>query len=131
MKFAVSLRGQFTTTGEDGAPLELEAARVAMADHLDRVMEELIRLDAEDPEIDLDLGESIVDFSVVTKGDDPVAASEKASGQIRSAIHAAGGGTPGWPHPTDRAWNVRIVGSSSDLVVHLDDETGEHRLIEA
>jgi hypothetical protein len=64
---------------------------------LDRVMEELVKLDVTDPSIGGTLSDGDVEFSLAVGADTLEKATVSAFGTIRTAIHAAGGGTPGWP----------------------------------
>jgi hypothetical protein len=74
-------------------------------DHLessiDRIMEELVRLaevDARisDPNIGADLATGLVEFSLTVDAAEQDV-TKVAVTAIRTAIHAAGQGTPGWP----------------------------------
>jgi hypothetical protein len=64
---------------------------------LDVVMEELVRLDVTDPSIGGTLSDGDIEFSLAVEADTLEKATASAFGTIRAAIHAAGGGTPGWP----------------------------------
>jgi hypothetical protein len=73
---------------------------------LDRVMSELLALEActsalTDSAIGLDLAEMSAEISVSVKAESPEAAIALAMSSIRTAIHAAGGSTAGWPSVTD------------------------------
>jgi hypothetical protein len=68
----------------------------SIPDQLDAVMDELLRLDATDPAIGLSLGSREVEISVVIESDSLDVAAEQGNAMIRSAIHYAGGATPGW-----------------------------------
>lgn len=71
--------------------------------HLDEVMEELIRLDVEDPSVNATLATGSVEISLViatVEAPNPEIipdAVRRGLNTIRSAIHAAGGVTPDWP----------------------------------
>ena len=93
---------------------------MAIEHHLDNVMEELLKLDALDPTIGL--GDDLVDFSVMTEAINPVDAVNKASGTLRTAIHAAGGGTPDWPKVSDEVWGVWLVSVRTDAVLSPADD---------
>lgn len=77
-----------------GSPDDLER-------HLDAVMEELVELDCGDPSIAATLGTGQVRLSLLFDpaacGIEPAHANMYALAQFRTAVHAAGGGTAGWP----------------------------------
>jgi hypothetical protein len=85
MLFNVALQVQFI-----GDLSELEKL-------LDVVMEELVRLDVTDPSIGGTLSDGDVEFGLAVEAETLEKATVGAFGTIRTAIHAAGGGTPGWP----------------------------------
>jgi hypothetical protein len=115
IKFSVSLEGTVIVTPEFDGELFDESATIEA--HLDAVMDELLKLDAEDPSIEASVEEGSVAFSVVVEAPNPVEAVTTASGFLRTAIHAAGGGTPDWPSPYAERWAVRLVrGGSRELV---------------
>ena len=90
-------------------------ARDEMDRHLDDVMDQLIELDALDPSISL--SDDLVEFSVVVFGSNPLVATETAGSVLRTAIHAANGGTPDWPTSSDHeAWSVSLVGLNAESV---------------
>jgi hypothetical protein len=64
---------------------------------LDRVMEELIKLRTTDPSIGGTLPDGDIEFSLAVEGETLQDAVMGAFGTIRTAIHAAEGGTGGWP----------------------------------
>jgi hypothetical protein len=81
-------------------------------------MDELLKLDADDAMVDLDLeNDNSVRFSVSFEAVNPIVAIQEASGMIRTAIHAAGGATPDWPNEHDEAWAVRLVRAESTELV--------------
>lgn len=84
--------------------------------HLDLVMGELVVLKATDPVIDLDLTDCRVVLSVSVETTNPVEAVKTASTMMRSAIHAAGGGTPDWPDVASEEWGISLTGVQSSLV---------------
>lgn len=90
---------------------------------LDRVMSEFLRLEVADPSIDATLTAGTVTFTVTVEAANPVEAVNQASMIVRSAIHAAGGGTPDWPGPVVGDWAARLVrvGSSDVGVEQLVD----------
>jgi hypothetical protein len=107
MHFVVTLVGTIAVTDENGkSPPDADELLEA---HLDAVMDELERLKAGDPDIELDLTECHVKFAVLVEASDPDAAIANASPVVRSAIHAAGGSTPDWPDSDARVWSVRRV----------------------
>jgi hypothetical protein len=63
----------------------------------DRIMEELVDLGVADPLISGDMATGDVEIFVMVEADSHRAAADKAMAGIRTAIHAAGGGTPDWP----------------------------------
>lgn len=109
-QFLVSLVGRVAVSGAGSKSLEGEV----IERHLDEVMEELLRLDATDPSIDLDLSRNEVTMSVLLEAPDPLKATNDASGLIRAAIHAAHGSTPDWPVPPNEAWSVVLLSLRSD-----------------
>ena len=118
VRFGVALEGTISVARDDGKPAENPDALIEA--HLDDVMDELLGLDAGDATISVDLEDDdnkLVKLSVVVESSNQVEAVEKASGVIRTAIHAAGGGTPDWPVPYDGAWAVRLIRvESAELV---------------
>jgi hypothetical protein len=73
---------------------------------LDRVMNELLALEActeglADSAIGLDLESLSAEISVSVEAESPESAIATAVNAIRTAIHAAGGSTAGWPTVTD------------------------------
>jgi hypothetical protein len=82
-----------------GQPDDLERA-------LDRVMDELVRLNAVDPSISATIDEGEVEISVVVDADTPDAAVVEGASTVRTALHAAEWHTPTWP-----AFNARSVGA--------------------
>jgi len=78
--------------------------------HIDSVMEELLRLEAVDPSVDVNFSRATIHMHVRVGAANPVDATIAASGLFRSAIHAAGGSTPDWPSPGDQTWSVQLTG---------------------
>lgn len=114
VEFAVELRGCISIQGSS----DRSADAAIIEKHLDQVMEELMVLDAQDPSIELDLtNDNEVTFSLAVEVPNPVSAVEIASGLLRTAIHAAGGGTPDWPNIDDEAWSIQLLGISSSIVL--------------
>ena len=99
----------------DGGPVGDEADSV-IEENLDHAMQELVSLGATDPRIDAAVVERGASFFVTVEAPNPIDASTAASGLIRTAIHAAGGGTPDWPAPSSEAWLVRLLGVASHAV---------------
>jgi hypothetical protein len=64
---------------------------------LDVVMEELVKLDVTDPSIGGTLSDGDIELTLAIEAETLEKATASAFGTIRTAIHAAGGGTPGWP----------------------------------
>ena len=64
---------------------------------LDVVMEEMVKLHVTDPSIGGTLSDGDIEFSLAVEAETLEKATVSAFGTIRTAIHAAGGGTPGWP----------------------------------
>jgi hypothetical protein len=99
-------RKQDLLGGRGAVRLYMETELVYTADHavdiqgfFDRVMEEFLTLRVDDPGIGVDLQRREVSIGLVAQGEgfeDAVAAGMNA---IRTAIHAAGGATPGWLGP--------------------------------
>jgi hypothetical protein len=68
---------------------------------VDRLMEELLKIEAGDPAITdsdlaVDLSECIVEVQMIVDAPDQAQAMVKALAALRSAIHAVGVSTPGW-----------------------------------
>lgn len=69
---------------------------------LDEVMDELLACrDLIDPCMDYNTETREVGFDVTVEAEDPLDALVKALTLIRTALHAARIGTPGWPHASD------------------------------
>jgi hypothetical protein len=107
VRFSVSLSGVFEPQIEPTRAEEL----------LDSVMEEMLSLGAHDASIEASLGERQVAIFVRVEAPNPIDAIGEASVVIRSAIHAAGGGTPDWPKALDKAWGIQLENVSSDVLV--------------
>jgi hypothetical protein len=63
----------------------------------DRVMEELLNLGVQDPSVGGSLTSGEVQISLTLNASTKREAISKANALMRTAIHAAGGATPGWP----------------------------------
>jgi len=111
LQFVVSLSGRIIVPG-----VEEKVARGLIEAHLDGVMDELLNLGAQDPDIELDLSTASVAFAVIVTAANPLGAASQASGLLRSAIHTAGGGTPDWPTPPHDAWAIQLLKVSSEVV---------------
>lgn len=71
--------------------------RDAFEEHVEAVLVELSALDGiSDADAMVDYSQPKVTFSMVVTSDAPSQAVERAVMSMRTAIHAAGGGTPGW-----------------------------------
>jgi len=105
--YVVSLEGTIAVYDREGST-PANANEILEA-HLDAVMDELVRLDAGDPDIELDLSDCRVRFAILVEADDEAPAVGKASPTLRSAIHAAGGSTPGRPETDQPAWGIERV----------------------
>lgn len=103
--FSVALRGVIVASSGEQADVERR---------LDDVMEELLHLQSADPSIEATLEDGSVRISVTVTAADPLQAANEASGLIRAAVHAAGGGTPDWPDAGHRAWSMRLLGVSAN-----------------
>lgn len=110
----VSLVGLVRVTGPGDEPIA--NADELIESHLDEVLDELLRLEAIDPSVDLDLTEHEVTLSVLVEKPNPIDATNAASVLIRTAIHAANGSTPDWPGALDKAWSVQLLSLSTDPV---------------
>jgi hypothetical protein len=66
-------------------------------DMTDRVMEELLKLGVEDPSVGGSLTSGEIQISLMIEASSKREAVSEADALIRTAIHAAGGATPGWP----------------------------------
>jgi hypothetical protein len=76
----------------------------SLADHVDSVVEELHNLDEQnrsllDVGVGLDASVREVEIDMTVEADTPEDAAKLALALTRCAIHAAGGGTPGWDNP--------------------------------
>ena len=105
----VSLVGRIAVTGPNGQPPS--NADELIEKHVDEVLDELLRLNAVDPAIDLDLTQNEVVISVLVEEPDPLFATITASGLIRSAIHLAGSG------PLDDFVVALVVDETSSRVI--------------
>jgi hypothetical protein len=69
--------------------------------HLDEVLEKLEGLEAVDPDYAASLVRGEIEFTGFVEAEGPGDASQKFAVLVRTAIHAAQGGTPGWPSFND------------------------------
>lgn len=90
MPFKVTFEG-WVVTSKGGLPDKDE-----LGAHLDGVIIELRDLGFRDATVSADLDQGHVQISVNVQGEDWEHAQEFGSSVIRSAIHGAGGATPGW-----------------------------------
>ena len=102
MHFVITLVGTISVTDSNGR--EPQNADELIEAHLDAVMEEFLKIEATDPDIELD--HNRVKFAILVEASDPDDAIRIASPIVRSAIHGAGGSTPDWPDSNDHAWAV-------------------------
>lgn len=86
MKVTITFEGYIVGSGD---PDVLQA-------QFDAVMNELIDLGVEDPAIGARLEAREVEISVTVDADSLDDAAQRGFTTIRSAVHAAGFGTPGW-----------------------------------
>lgn len=71
-------------------------------DYAARLMDELMALEEcdntiTDSTVSSDVDKRLFTVEIIVRTDDPVEASAKASAVLRTALHAAGAGTPRWP----------------------------------
>ena len=104
MHFVITLVGTISVTDEHER-VPQNSAELLEA-HLDAVMNEFLKINVMDPDIDLDLENHRVKFAVLVESDNPDSAIAQASPLVRSAIHGAGGSTPDWPDSNHNAWSV-------------------------
>jgi hypothetical protein len=116
MQYVVKYEATINVAAVDGTPFDEQAIRVAIEEHLDDVMEELLVLGAGDPAISGDMAQRTVTMEVLVDAKSPVAATAQASGLLRTAIHAAGGHTPDWPNEDASVWSVELMDISATLV---------------
>jgi len=105
MRFQVAWEGMVVALN----PAAAEPSNVE--EHLDRVMQELLEIDAQDISISLVGSEGLVEMSVTVEAESVEDAVANGSAVLRSAIHAAGGFTPGWSID----W-TKVQASKADLV---------------
>ena len=75
----------------------LNAGADALTGHFEPIADALMDLDGVvDPDLALDLDRGVLTFVMGVDTDDPGAAVNAAVTAARTAIHADGGGTPGW-----------------------------------
>jgi hypothetical protein len=90
VKLTMTVRFNVTDDGP-GAPGDLEG-------FFDRVVEELLRLDAvEDSTISGSLAKKTVTIMVTVDAPSPEGAAAIGMSAVRAAFHAAGAATPDWP----------------------------------
>jgi hypothetical protein len=96
---AVRLLGGGVTMRSYYVELTCQASQTAavLEEHLDEVMDALLdEPGIEDADVGADLGTGVVDFCIHLDAEDSPDALRKVHVLVRSALHAAGGGTPGW-----------------------------------
>ena len=76
---------------------------------LDRVMDELVRLNAADPSISATIDDAQVEIAVVVDADSPDAAVAAGASMVRTALHAAEWHTPTWPAFSPWSVGARLV----------------------
>lgn len=82
---------------EFSAPLPPSVSRERAVEHVEDVLLELETLDSiSDADVMIDHGTGRVMFSMYVAGEDQAEALTRVATGTRTAIHAAGGGTPGW-----------------------------------
>ena len=85
-----------------GEPEQIEAS-------LDRVMEELLRLNVEDPAIGGSMETGEVEISLAIDAPSLEEAAPLAMSTIRTAVHAAEVATPNWPRFDKRSLQVAVL----------------------
>jgi len=95
MRFEVHFECGVIITPEaaDQTSDEIDAA---FEDHLERVMNSLVSLNAIDPSVGGSITNRVVEIDVAVEAANADEAQEIGSGIIRSAVHAARGHTPSW-----------------------------------
>lgn len=97
MQFEVVFTGLITMATDPGdVVVDVTAVEGALDAHLDGVMDELLHLNATDPGIGLTSSTGTVEISVLVETQNLDEAMATGGGLIRTAVHAAGGHTPGW-----------------------------------
>ncbi len=124
MEFVVALGCRIEAT-EDGGSSAVNASSV-IESHLDDVMDQLMELEAGDPSIELNGNR--VEFSILLEAKNPLEGVQTASTVLRTAIHAAGGGTPDWPEPTNHhVWSVWLLSlEATEVGSRLEDANDEN-----
>ena len=87
-------------------------------DYASQLMDELLALEEcddtiADPTVSSDADESLFTVEMIVRTDDQFEASAKASAVLRTALHAAGAETPGWPTVV---WTEGQTGPLEDLL---------------
>lgn len=90
-----------------------DEARQALND----AMAEMHKLGTKDPAIHLDASDGSVMITCGVEVDDLDNAVPPASGNIRSALHAAGIGTAHWPGVDDPRWTVEFIETRAEVLV--------------
>lgn len=103
------------------AALEAQDDEDVLSD-LDAVMEAMLDCpELIDPSVDYDESTGAVEFEVIVEAEDLLDAMGKASVIVRTCLHAAGVGTPGWPHVDDIKREVRLSFEDAPSIRHLID----------
>jgi hypothetical protein len=89
--------------------MQISGQRDDLERALDRVMDELVRLNAVDPSISATIDEGQVEISVVVDADAPDAAVVVGASTVRTALHAAEWHTPTWPAFSPLSVGARLV----------------------
>lgn len=98
---------------EFSATLPGDVDRANLEEHLEAVLIELDSLDGiTDADMAIDYDEPRVMFSMYVQAEDDSSAIAQVGTAMRTAIHAAGGGTPGWEKmlarmPSHRRYEIR------------------------
>lgn len=86
-----------------------------LEDRLDQVGEELDGLsNVTDADYSASLSEGVVTFTGFVDAEDLVDAHQLFATAVRTAIHAAGGSTAGWPTFTDRSMGAHVADEAPD-----------------
>ena len=95
MRYNVEFEGYVIYRDDAASEVRLPTPQ-ELEDLLDLVMEELDNIGAPDPTISAEASGATVEIGVSVDAASPQDAVEAGFGFIRTAVHAAGGATPGW-----------------------------------
>lgn len=109
MKYGVEIDLRYLTDSTDDPASEVEA----VVDHLIELEECTPGL--LDSTVGLDMGAQTLDVQITIEADTGGAALDQAVSCLRSAIHAAGGSTPGWEGDVEEMGRIAYV---------IEDEPG-------